>query len=179
MHYKNPDRLYGHVDIAINDKIYSYAAYGFTSATLINTGSIMIVDKEDYIDVRSGNGDVITGFVIKTTPKQEENLLKVINSYIEGLKPYYLDDGYNGAYYNGKWKYNLAIYSAFNNGGINCVAFTGKALAEANIFVQITLPVLNQNAISLPNFVKLALLTSYKNNKSNYYGSVIEVNIYE
>ena len=132
MHYKNPNRKYGHVDLNINGTIYSFAAYGESSKTIKGKGKIMIVDKWNYIPVRLANGDNITGFKINLSLEEEQRLKSVIDGYIKDAKQYTPQKTeYPGSnFYYGKEEDGLSNYNAL---GFNCVGFTRKIFADANV----------------------------------------------
>ncbi len=132
MHYKNPDRAYGHVDLNINGTIYSFAAYGESSKTIRASGKIMVVDKQNYIPIRLANGDKITGFKINLSLEEEQRIQNVIDGYINDATPYIPKriEYIGSEFFFGKEIDGLDTYNAF---GFNCIGFTRKVFADANV----------------------------------------------
>ena len=175
---------YNHIDIAINDTIYSFANYkdSFLGGMPLTLGVIMKVNKKDYLKYRRDNDDEVIGFILNYTHEQEQKLLNTLESYIAEATSCERDSKIGAEFYYGKFFDGLGIYSALNYYGINCTVFVEKLIIESGLHLDPRIS--NPIFCGFPNILKHKLYYSYILNEhldnliSDYSkpsGSVLEV----
>ncbi len=126
--------FYGHLDISVDDVVYSFAPYGENNGLLnmYGEGVIMVVDKDEYIENRNADGRDVIAYQLNYTEEQEENLKKILQGYVKNASTLDKKSEIGAIYYYGKKSDGLNKYNVFGSGsgGLNCVDFVAKSLNE-------------------------------------------------
>jgi len=161
LHHDIKGKPYNHVDISINDRVYSFGPYDQDSTKwkgMYSKGVIMDADKEGYIENEKKKGTITTEYQLNLTQEQEDALLAAIKGYLDGeqlnidsdfAKYFYgkKEDGLNHYLALGDLRSLAALVNSNTKGiasflanllasaglDMNCVAFVTKIFKDANV----------------------------------------------
>ncbi len=142
------DILFGHVDMAVGDTVWSFGNYDSSSGKLFNCvsdGLLVVAPKQKYIDYALDvEKKVLVGYHVQLSPEQQAKLRAYLERFVENSAPFTPVDlgkderqtsdqasiisSYTGC---ACFKPKMRSFRTYFAIGTNCVRFVDEAIAAA------------------------------------------------